>query len=645
MHVASKKEVYNLINNCDKSKLNRFIKNNYKNNPKQVIYQWSIHESFPFEINNFISDKRKLNSLVIGHEKGKVKFNTLIKKDYNLGFVLGLLLSEGTHHAVRRNKREVYIKISNNSKKLLEKFRYCFKQTFGVNSINNENRKYKNIYCLNVGYNMFSLILENIFEYKKGEKSWDKKVPSVLYNSPESCIKGFIEGFWLGDGSTHEQFYRIHTTSINLVNGIMLILLRLGIFSRIYEYKKRKENHHNAFEIRISNLDSIKKFENIIKRYNSRKIIKSSFSGDRIPKIGIMLNSIRRSCSIKTSHKIAKMLDWSTMEKKNKSISMPTVIKVLNLLKKYKPTSKYYSLLTKYVNGDIYWDKIKSVKKVAASKYTVDFCVEPTNNFIGGKGCILLHNSDTVMDDIEAMMMTNRERMGFIPEEKGGAVAGKLTVIDKDSETGKELRIDCTKFGSGAYSIPSTVEHLKFETDAKFVLAIETSGAFERLNKHAYWKTTNSILVAMGGVPTRATRRFIRKLSDDMDIPVYVFTDGDPYGYLNIYRTLKVGSGNAAHINEFFCVPRAQYIGVTPQDIIDYKLPTHQLKDIDVKRIEDGMKNDPFVQHYKEWQKALQQMVKMKQRVEQQAFAKHGLNMVIDKYLPEKLANPKSWLP
>ncbi|MFA6089499.1 MAG: DNA topoisomerase IV subunit A, partial [Candidatus Woesearchaeota archaeon] len=244
--------------------------------------------------------------------------------------------------------------------------------------------------------------------------------------------------------------------------------------------------------------------------------------------------------------------------------------------------------------------------------------------------------SDTVMDDIEAMMMTNRERMGFIPEEKGGAVAGNMIVIDVDSETSKELRIDCTKFGSGAYSIPSTVEHLKFETKAKFVLAIETSGAFERLNKHKYWKTADCVLVAMGGVPTRATRRFIRKLSDDMNIPVYVFTDGDPYGYLNIYRTLKVGSGNAAHINEFFCVPRAQFIGVTPQDIIDYKLPTHQLKDIDVKRIEDGIKNDPFVQHYKEWQNALNQMVKMKQRVEQQAFAKHGLNMVIDVYLPEK---------
>jgi len=71
--------------------------------------------------------------------------------------------------------------------------------------------------------------------------------------------------------------------------------------------------------------------------------------------------------------------------------------------------------------------------------------------------------SDSVMDDIEAMFMVNREQMGFIPEEKGGDVAGKLIVIDKDPDTGKEIRIDCTKMGTGAYSIPSSVEHLKFQ--------------------------------------------------------------------------------------------------------------------------------------------------------------------------------------
>lgn len=252
--------------------------------------------------------------------------------------------------------------------------------------------------------------------------------------------------------------------------------------------------------------------------------------------------------------------------------------------------------------------------------------------------------SDTVMDDLEALFEMNREQLGFIPEEKGGEIAGKLIVIDKD-ERGRPLRIDCTKFGSGAYSVPISVEHLRFETDARFILAIETAGMFQRLAKHAFWKKANCILVSMGGVPTRACRRFVRRLSDEKKIPVYAFVDGDPYGIGNIYRTLKVGSGNAAHINKYFCVPNARYLGVTPQDITDYKLPTHPLKEVDIKRAQDALKNDPFILHHKEWQEAFKQMIKMGVRAEQQALAKHGLNYVIDKYLPEKLKHPERFLP
>ncbi len=253
--------------------------------------------------------------------------------------------------------------------------------------------------------------------------------------------------------------------------------------------------------------------------------------------------------------------------------------------------------------------------------------------------------SDTVMEDVEAFFSVNREQLGFVPEEKGGDVAGRLVVIDHDRDTGEELRIDCTRFGSGAYSIPISVEDLKFETDAQFILCIETAGMFQRLVKHNYWKKANCILISLGGVPTRACRRFVRRLADSHGLPVYVFVDGDPYGYSNIYRTLKVGSGNAAHLNEYFCVPQAHLLGITPQDIIDYKLPTHPLKDVDIKRARDALKNDPFIQHYRSWQLALEQMIKMKVRAEQQALAKHGLNYVMDEYLPQKLANVGRFLP
>jgi DNA topoisomerase-6 subunit A len=189
------------------------------------------------------------------------------------------------------------------------------------------------------------------------------------------------------------------------------------------------------------------------------------------------------------------------------------------------------------------------------------------------------------------------------------------------------------------------VEHLTFETKAKFILCIETGGMFQRLQSHKFWQESHCILVSMAGVPTRATRRFVRRLSDQCKLPVYAFVDCDPYGISNIYRTLKVGSGNAAHINRFFCVPQASFLGVTPSDIVEYKLPTHPLKEVDVKRAKDALKNDPFFKIHKPWAHAMEQLIKMGVRAEQQALARWGLNYVIDEYLPRKLKATDKFLP
>ncbi len=323
---------------------------------------------------------------------------------------------------------------------------------------------------------------------------------------------------------------------------------------------------------------------------------------------------------------------------------------------KYRPAAGYFQLLGKNKVRTLAVSTVKTfaqtLKMLAMSKDLVETGRHSTKReayyqaynwgeaAFGGQ-----EESDTVMDDVEAMLCVNREQMNFRADEHGGEVAGELVVIDRDRRTKKLIEIDCTAFGSGAYSVPTVVEDLQFKTKAKFILAVETKGMFERLVEEDFYDKFHCILVSMGGVPSRACRRFIRRLADDKKLPVYVFTDGDPYGYFNIYRTLKVGSGNAAHLNEYFCVPQASFLGVTPDDIKTYALPTHPLKDVDIKRAQDAMSNDPFIRHYKIWQKAIEQMLKMGVRVEQQALAKHGLEFVAQTYLPEKLKNIKSFLP
>lgn len=339
---------------------------------------------------------------------------------------------------------------------------------------------------------------------------------------------------------------------------------------------------------------------------------------------------------------------------KSKSPTLSSPVRSLSNVK-YQAKVGYFEMLGKSKQRTLTVGTVKtfaqSLKMMALAKELIDTDDMATKReayYIsknwGKAGFSEQAESDTIMDDVEAMFGVNREQLKFIPEEKGGDIAGKLIVIDTDAK-GRKVRIDCTKFGSGAYSVPTDVENLKFQSKAKFVLAIETAGMFQRLVKYDYWKTTNCILVSMGGVPTRACRRFIRRLTDQLKIPVYAFVDGDPYGYFNIYRTLKAGSGNAAHLNKFFCVPSVRFLGVTPQDIITYKLPTHPLKEVDIKRAKDALRNDPFVKHHKPWQQAINQMLKMGVRVEQQAFAKYGLDFVVNEYLPAKLKNRSKFLP
>jgi len=322
---------------------------------------------------------------------------------------------------------------------------------------------------------------------------------------------------------------------------------------------------------------------------------------------------------------------------------------------KYSPKSGYFELKGNIKERTLTVNTVKTfaqtLKMMALSKELIesdDMATKREAYYISKNwaeaGFKEQPESDTVMEDIEAMFGVIREQLRFVPEEKGGEIAGRLIVVDHDAQ-GKRLKINCTRFGSGSYSIPTDVENLEFQSKAKFILAIETAGMFQRLLKYGYWDNTNCILVSMGGVPTRACRRFIRRLSDKLKIPVYAFVDGDPYGYFNIYRTLKVGSGNAAHLNEFFCVPKTRFLGVTPQDVKDYALPTHPLKEVDIKRAKDALKNDPFVKHHKSWQKAINLMLRAGVRVEQQAFAKHGLDFVVKTYLPEKLKQVNKFLP
>ncbi|MHC4789381.1 MAG: hypothetical protein ACYS8K_09310 [Planctomycetota bacterium] len=65
--------------------------------------------------------------------------------------------------------------------------------------------------------------------------------------------------------------------------------------------------------------------------------------------------------------------------------------------------------------------------------------------------------SDTVMEDIEALFRVNREQLGFIPEEKGGEVAGELRIIPSGAPSTASWSLwgACRRAPAGASSAAS----------------------------------------------------------------------------------------------------------------------------------------------------------------------------------------------
>jgi DNA topoisomerase-6 subunit A len=245
--------------------------------------------------------------------------------------------------------------------------------------------------------------------------------------------------------------------------------------------------------------------------------------------------------------------------------------------------------------------------------------------------------SNNLAEDLEVVTGLMREDFKLRPEENGASVIGDLTIEELDRK-GKVKRINCLNdVGDSGYGIPYNVEKDKVKilsTNADFIIAIETGGMFDRLVENGFPEDSNAVLVHLKGQPARSTRRFIKRLNEEVHLPVVVFTDGDPWSF-RIFASVAYGAIKTAHISEYLATPTSEFIGITASDIENYDLPTDKLTDRDIKALEAEQKDPRFADEF--WRGEIETMLKLGKKAEQQALAKYGLDYVTDKYLPDKL--------
>jgi len=249
-------------------------------------------------------------------------------------------------------------------------------------------------------------------------------------------------------------------------------------------------------------------------------------------------------------------------------------------------------------------------------------------------------DSDPVLEDLEAALNLLREELHLKADRKG-YMAGQIIIEDAGD------RINCAKMGSSGWGIPSDVEPemIKFvENKAEFALLVEKDAIWQRLNEDKFWKKHSCLIITGKGQPARGCRRLVNRLHNELNIPVYVLTDADPWGFY-IYSVIKQGSINLSFLSDRLGTPDAKFIGLTSKDVPDYGIPlnvTIKLNKGDQKRIKEMIKYVWFKP--KPWQQELRRMLKAGYKLELEALSSKGIRFITEKYLPRKIKN-RDFLP
>ena len=184
-------------------------------------FEWLRGESNVKPENNINMSITKENH----RDTRKIRFDRYLKLDKNLGLFCGLWLAEGykkgtAHHI---SEYEFVNNIYYNSP--LQTYQWC-----PIKDTNGAQMRYS---CK---------ALDMFLEYTFGNGAKSKYLNNYLLSAPEEFIKGLVEGYYFGDGTTYNNKGRYSETATSasdklLVQLKLLMVRRLGIVSILNDYK------------------------------------------------------------------------------------------------------------------------------------------------------------------------------------------------------------------------------------------------------------------------------------------------------------------------------------------------------------------------------------------------------------------------
>lgn len=247
---------------------------------------------------------------------------------------------------------------------------------------------------------LFSEYVQKIVGPREGFTARYKRVPKIVLQSPKNIQSEFLRSLIDRDGhiSTNEageaRYVEYYTASWRLVNDVHMMLLNMGIRSRIYSthgaYAKGKYYNHTYYRLAIMGDDFVSYLGVVGTRKPLAGVQKNTCSSvlDRIPHMGAMISY--------TVDHIREQIGWSANGQnklgvtipplkhkylKDNKFSLESFLNSYGHLGEYFPEDKPLSFFTDLLEQQYYFDEIVSVENKHEEVDVFDFHVPDGNLF------------------------------------------------------------------------------------------------------------------------------------------------------------------------------------------------------------------------------------------------------------------------
>ena len=338
---------------------------------KPTIQNWAVKKIMPAKLFNIMKTDINLKENLFVKTSNSKPIPSMISLDEDfLGFA-GLWLADGCY-----DKSSVIISVQEGGNKELVK---RIAQRFNI-PVKMHHDKFSSM----LNSTVLRLVMQKILGLEGN--AYTKKMPQWAYSLSDRQVGWIIKGFLSGDGCVSNKEIIFSICSRELIDDIETLLLRFGIILRA----SRVHRPDKTFNCRIGSTKMIKLFKDNIgffvdSKQKKLELLASRISmhdtSDVIPLPFEMKEELNKI--------LGKKFNRHDYIVRGNDVGREHLSRLLEAIP--EGITNPVDPLRTIVKSDIFWDKVKCVRKIESSGYVYDISVPGNENFICDN--IVAHNT------------------------------------------------------------------------------------------------------------------------------------------------------------------------------------------------------------------------------------------------------------